>query len=248
MLKNLFIEIEKNHSFEFSDNLLEIEEFEKKCGYKLPEDLKEFYKRYKTVSLFAYNGGWRYRFVEINEIHMAGLDIFGEAYAQDKDFSIEVTYSWFSICDVMDGNYIGIDFLSEKNGQWNFIDCFHETYGIPGECTIIAKSFTELLEKCLQSNNKLYYLEKGFQDYGDALEITPETAIRRIDPIKPRFGWLGEIIRRIRNPHIQPGWLVQFVKQNESHLKFFEDKEFGSKEKSFEKAKSYVVKNKKLGD
>lgn len=171
MLEDLFIEIEKNHSFEFSVNPLEIDDFEKKYGYKLPEDLKEFYKRYKTVSLFAYNGGWQYRFVEINEIHMTGLDIFGETYEKDKYFSIETTYSWFTICDVMDGNYISIDFLSGNNEQRDFIDSYHESFGTPGECKVIAKSFTELLSKCLKGNGEhLYFLEQGFKGYGDALK------------------------------------------------------------------------------
>jgi antitoxin YokJ len=168
MYEDLFAEVEKSHTFEFADNSSSIDAFEKNCGFELPSDLKEFYRRFKTVKLFTYAGGWIYRFVPVSEMQITGLDIYGKYYKNDGP------NSWFTICDVMDGNYIAIDLASKKNSQWNYIDCFHETYGILGECKVIAKSFEELLERCLHSGNKLYYLEIGFQGYGDALEITAD--------------------------------------------------------------------------
>ena len=245
MLKKLFAEIEKSHFFELSDDQSEIDEFEKHCGYELPEDLKEFYRRYKTVQLFPYSGGWQYRFVRINEIHMTGLDIFGEDYEKDSLFSKDSTYSWYTICDLMDGNYIGINLLPESNRRWNYIDCFHETYGIPGECEVIAKSFTELLKQCLHSGESLFYLEKDFQGYGDALQITPETSIFRIEPTKSKWGKLGNFIREIKYPHIQKGWRIHFVQSENSYREFFADKDYGGKDNAFKAAKSYLEKNKK---
>lgn len=46
MLEDLFVEIEKSHNCELTDKPSEINNFEKHCGYKLPEDLKTFYRRY----------------------------------------------------------------------------------------------------------------------------------------------------------------------------------------------------------
>ncbi len=77
MLEDLFSEIEISHTFELTSNPSEIDEFEKHCGYELPEDLKTFYRRYKTVQLFPYRGGWQYRLVSIDEIHCVGFDILG---------------------------------------------------------------------------------------------------------------------------------------------------------------------------
>ena len=54
MFEDLFAEIEKSHSYEFTDTPSLIDDFEKRCGYELPEDLKDFYHRYKTVKLFDY--------------------------------------------------------------------------------------------------------------------------------------------------------------------------------------------------
>ncbi|HUI89744.1 MAG TPA: SMI1/KNR4 family protein [Anaerolineales bacterium] len=168
MHEDLIAEIEKSLAFVFTDNSSAIDDFEKNCGFELPSDLKEFYHQYKTVKLFTYAGGWIDRFVTVREMQITGLDIYGKHYKNDGP------NSWFTICDVMDGNYIAVDRASKKNGQWNLIDCFHETYGVPGECKVIAKSFEELLEHCLRSGNKLYYLEKGSQGCGDALKITAD--------------------------------------------------------------------------
>lgn len=163
MLDDLFAEIETNHIFELTDNPSEIDEFEKRCNYQLPEDIKEFYRHYKTVKLFVDKGGWQYRFVSISEMRSVGFDILGTYYKPDD------TISWFTICDVMEGNYVAVDLASGKENNWNYIDCFHETFGIPGECKVIAKSFIEFLKRSLHSRDTLYYLEKGFKGYGDAL-------------------------------------------------------------------------------
>ncbi len=239
MIEDLFADIEKSHIFQLADNPSEIDEFEKRCGYELPEDFKEFYRRYKTVKLFLYKGGWHYRFVTIGEMRVTGFDIYGEYYKNDGP------NSWFTICDVMDGNYISVDLASKKGNKWNYIDCFHETYGIPGECKVIAKSFIELLEQCLRGGDNLFYLQKGFQGYGDALDITPDTAIRRIEPVKPNWGWLGEFVRRIKYPNIQKGWYLHFVQPMNSHGVFFADKDYGGKDEAFVAAKQYLEENKK---
>ena len=239
MLEDLFVEIEKAHVYELADNSSEIEEFEKQSGYKLPDDLKEFYHHYKTVRLFNDKGNWKYRFVPVSQIHITGLDIFGKYYENDGP------KSWFTICDVMDGNYIAVDLLSEKDNQWNYIDCFHETYGIPGECAVIAKSFRDLLEHCLHGGNLNFYLEKDFHNYGDALEVTSETAIQRVEPARPKGGCLGKFIWQRKNPNIRAGWQVGFVKPSKGYYKFFADKEYGGKEKAFTAAKLYLEENKR---
>jgi antitoxin YokJ len=240
MLKDLFSKIEKSHTFELTDNPFAIDEFEKRCGYKLPEDLKEFYRRYKTVKLFDSERGATYRFVNVNEIKSTGFDIYGVSTDPDEFFW---TRAWFTVCDVLDGNYIAVDLSSRKGNEYNFIDCFHETYGVPGESQVIAKSFRELLERSLENGDQQFYLKEGFKGYGDTLEITPETAIRRMEPVKPKWGWLGEIIRRAKYPHIQSGWYVEFVQPNNSHQKFFGDRDYGSKEKSLDAAKKYLYEN-----
>jgi len=71
----------------------------------------------------------------------------------------------FTVCDIQDGNYVAIDLITG-----NFIDCFHETFGLFGECRIVSKSLPEFLSQCLLGgNDQLFFLKDNFVDYGDAL-------------------------------------------------------------------------------
>jgi hypothetical protein len=218
-LEELFFDIDAHHYSEPSTDE-EIDEFAQRNNYQLPEDLKAFYRRYKTVKLFDGESGARYRFVPINEIHPTYLDIFG--FNSDEN----APETWLTVCDVLDSNYIALDIASKEGDEYNYIDCFHETFAIPGECKIIARSFTELLMRALQGGgNQLYYLHPGFAGYGDGLPLTPETATHRIDlPDNPE----------------KNGWSVQFSFKGAYHFKFFGDQAYGGKEQAFEAVKQYI--------
>lgn len=160
LLENLFAEIDKYHTSELITSEPDFDQLEKLYNCQLPIDLKEFYRKYKSVRLFYSEGVYTYRFVTMAEIHPTRIDIFG----QDTD-------EWaprnlLTVCDVMDGNYIAIDTLPKNDDEYYFIDCFHETFGDSGQNMIVAKSFTELLEKALHGGDELYYLQKDFTGYG----------------------------------------------------------------------------------
>ncbi|MBA4384366.1 MAG: hypothetical protein C0410_06495 [Anaerolinea sp.] len=174
-LEILFQEIESLHNSEPCHDESEIDHFEKQIGYQLPTDLKLFYKKFKSVCLFDNQFSSTYRIVPITEIHSTRIDIYGI----DKDEYGPAT--WLTICDVMDGNYVGIDILSIEADECNFIDCFHESFAQPGDSKIIAKSFTEFLDHALHNGEDLFYLQTGFVGYGDAFPKSPESSISRIE-------------------------------------------------------------------
>ena len=63
--------------------------------------------------------------------------------------------------------------LIEKLEQKRFgfcYDSFIETHATPDESPIIAKSFTELLEKLVSNEKEWFWLDSSFQSYGDAYE------------------------------------------------------------------------------
>ncbi len=218
--KELFAEIDSLHSFEPCSDETEIDRFENQHSYRLPSDLKTFYKKYGSVKLFDDKYGCVYRFVSVSEIHPTYEDVYG------KDFDEGRPRAWFTVCDVQDGNYIAIDLESKSGDEYNFIDCFHETFAQPGESKIVAKSFTELLDLALHSNGNLYYLQENFIGYGDGLPLTAENAAIRIE-----------------NPEApKKGWLVKFSVGSNSYYEFFADDDYGSKEKSFDEVRRYVEK------
>ncbi len=159
-LEILFAEIDKYHTPELVSSEPEFNQIEQLYNFHFPTDLKEFYRKYKSVRLFYSEGVYTYRFVPIGEIHPTWIDIFG------KDTGEWASRTLLTICDVMDGNYIAIDTMPKIGNEYYFIDCFHETFGVSGKNEIIAKSFTELLEKALHGGSELYYLQKGFTGYG----------------------------------------------------------------------------------
>ena len=79
-----------------------------------------------------------------------------------------IEYSWYALAHVRDGNYFGIDLLPQRLGRC--YDCFHETYGSPGYCKVIALSFTELLNYLAGAGDEPFWLAEGFRGYGDAYE------------------------------------------------------------------------------
>ncbi len=223
-LNDLFTIIEKNHISEPCINSSEIDKLERKYEYKLPRDLIEFYRRFKTVRLFCSENGSLYRFVPANEIHPTRIDIYG------NDINEFGPSTWLTVCDVQDGNYIAIDIGSKEGEKCNYIDCFHETFSIPGESTIIALSFTELLEKALAGGNEnVYFLQNGFIGYGDGRPLTVENATLRIgNPEAPK-----------------KGWIVRFNSNGNSHHKFFSDNDYGGKKESYLASKKYIELNSK---
>ena len=51
-----------------------------------------------------------------------------------------------------------------------YYDSFIKTHATPDESPIIAKSYTELLEKLVSNEKECFWLDSSFQSYGDAYE------------------------------------------------------------------------------
>jgi cell wall assembly regulator SMI1 len=138
MLEQIFAGIDARHYHEPCTDPSAIEALEDLQGHRLPDDVKAFYRRHKTGRLCAGEYGATYRFVPVSDIHPTRTDVDGE----DTD-EYWGPRTWLTVCDVLDGNYIAIDIASKREGDCNYINCFHETFGRPGESKIIARSFTK---------------------------------------------------------------------------------------------------------
>jgi cell wall assembly regulator SMI1 len=218
-LEDLFSEIERLHAWEACADPSAIDDLEKRLGDPFPNDLKAFHRRYDVVRLFAGgDGDAPYRFVPVGEIRPTRIDVYGE----DNDEWGPGT--WLTVCDVQDGNYIAVDIASKDGAYCNYIDCFHETFAMPGQSKIMAWSFTELLDRALHGGAGHFWLQEGFAGHGDGRPLSPENAAIRIgNPEAPRKGWLAE-----------------FTFENTWHRKFFGDDAYGGKEKAWEAAQRYI--------
>ena len=129
--------------------------------FRLPDDLAAFYEQFSEAGLFSDDGfDPRCHILPPDQFAQVGSFILGEATTTG------IECSWFALADVRDGNYIAIDLLPSRLG-WCY-DCFHETYGDPSYCEVIALSFTELLNHLADAEDRLFWLEDDFKGYGNA--------------------------------------------------------------------------------
>ncbi|MDE5778881.1 MAG: SMI1/KNR4 family protein [Lachnospiraceae bacterium] len=129
---------------------------------KLPNDLKIFYETCGGISFFA---GMEYGFTVVGpeEMVLANPVIVGELCEED------ISSEWYIICKDAESNYITIDLAMKRLGRC--YDSFWDRHGVVGECTIIAKSFTELLLRLFSNQGKsLFWLDYDFAYIGDAYD------------------------------------------------------------------------------
>ena len=164
-LEELFARIDAEHTPMLSADPSAIDIVERTYQCCLPNDLKTFYRRYSSLDLFPSEFGPVYRFVNPTEIRPTWLDILGPN-ATDPGPN-----NWLTICDVLDSNYVAIEVFPYTCDLYKFIDCFHETFALPDESKVIARSFTELLERALSHGDGVpYYVLPDFKSYGDAFD------------------------------------------------------------------------------
>ncbi len=129
---------------------------------KLPSDLKKFYEVCGGIDLFK-NKQYGFEIVKPKEFVLANPLIIGELCEED------ISSKWYIICKDSEDNYITIDLYKEKNGRC--YDSFWDRHGVVGECSVIAISFTELIERLFRSKGKsLYWLDDNFEYIGDAYD------------------------------------------------------------------------------
>ena len=129
---------------------------------QVPSDVAEFYSLCGGVTLFA-GADYTCEFISPSELRRANPMIMGEEFPDD------ITDSWYVIVHDFNGDYLSIDFAPERCGRC--YDSFHERHGLAGDCPIIAKSLTNLLEQLFDNRGGYWYwLESGFASLGDAYD------------------------------------------------------------------------------
>jgi hypothetical protein len=81
---------------------------------------------------------------------------------------LDISYDWFIIGKSSE-QYITIDLNPDRLGRC--YDSFWDRHGVPADCQIIAKSFTDLLQKLFDGNGDYWYwLKDDFTYIGDAYD------------------------------------------------------------------------------
>jgi hypothetical protein len=132
----------------------EIEQFERRVGWRLDPDLRAFYLHCNGAELFKQRPGCPYRILPLSEIIRARVAIYDEDDDQWGPASV------YALCYVQDGDYVVVDVRRQENGRYPLVDGWHEAWPDPKQCGQIASSFSEFLEEALRSKGRQFWLAR----------------------------------------------------------------------------------------
>ena len=131
-------------------------------GDLLPDDLAEFYRRCGGVSLFGHST-YPVRIVGPHELVRSNPEIAGTECPDD------ISDAWYIVARGGSEEAISLNCSSERLGQC--YDSVWDSHGVAGSCRVVAQSFTELIQRLLDSQGGYWYwLAGGAPDYGDAYD------------------------------------------------------------------------------
>lgn len=135
----------------------QLQHFEKRVGWRLDEELRAFYLRCNGAALFRRPDS-PYRLLSLSEIVRARVALSGG----NADSDAYGPASWFVLCSVQDGDYAAIDVSRTGDDLHPLFDCSRDSWpGAPGGAKI-AWSFSDFLERALDSEGRVYWLDRGW--------------------------------------------------------------------------------------
>lgn len=133
-------------------------------GFDLPLDVIEFYHLCGGMEIYCENSSFGFRIMTADEVTQVNPLIIGELYEED------ISTQWFAIAQDGNGNYISIDFSRGKKNGFCY-DSSVECHGLVGDCAIVSKCFTDLLNSLYQNKGaSVFWTEPDFQYLGDAYD------------------------------------------------------------------------------
>jgi hypothetical protein len=131
-------------------------------GLELPSDLSDFYRACGGIDLFQ-SSRYPISVAAPGQLIPTNVAVLGEKDLGDR------SDRWYTIAVTPDRDYLSIDLDPGRSGRC--YDSFHEIHGLVGESTVVATSFTDLLERLITNAGRhWYWLEAGFQSLGDAYD------------------------------------------------------------------------------
>lgn len=139
------------------------------CECRLPEDLQYFFSHYDAIELFLHKP-YGIKIVSSTDFIPTNKMLYPEDDVIWEELEGDCSNDWYVIAtSEQQGQYISLDMNASRFGYC--YDSFLETHASPGDSPIIAKSFTELLERLyLGKGDHWFWLAENFESYGDAYD------------------------------------------------------------------------------
>lgn len=137
--------------------------------HELPLDVLQFYSLCGGVDLFS-DADYPYTIVSPGELVRANPIIIQNFW---QDWEDDISAGWYIIASDPDSQYLTIDLNPQRLGRC--YDSFIGRHAVPGNCPIIAISFTDLLNRLIESEGQYpYWLASAFASLGDAYDEPSE--------------------------------------------------------------------------
>ena len=133
----------------------------------LPKDLEDFYTQCGGIKFFI-GSDYEMEIVPANEIKLSNPKILPEGWEADIPMD-DISNDWYVVAQAGIEQVISIDLNKERLGKC--YDSFWDIHASPGESSVVAASFVELLEKMLKCQGGYWFwLANDFVSLGDAYD------------------------------------------------------------------------------
>ncbi len=137
----------------------------------LPDDLRLFYEACGGMHILS-GTDYPVQILSPHDVVLTNTMILkGSSEADLAASKNDITWSWYTIADDGNGDYLSIDLNLPRLGRC--YDSSWDRHGVVGSCPIIALSFTELLQQIIHQDAHdayPYWLRDDFLSLGDAYD------------------------------------------------------------------------------
>ncbi|MDO6580636.1 SMI1/KNR4 family protein [Photobacterium sp. 2_MG-2023] len=135
--------------------------------HALPKDLEEFYKECGGVSFFI-GSDYAMEIVSPDKLVLSNPVILADGWEVDVPED-DISNDWYIVAEAGPEQRISIDLHKNRFGKC--YDSFWDIHASPGECPVLALSFSELLEKIFACKGGYWFwLADDFIYLGDAYD------------------------------------------------------------------------------
>ncbi len=135
--------------------------------HMLPKDIEEFYTECGGIKFFS-SSDYSIEIVAPEEMQLSNPIILPDDWVSDIPDD-DISNDWYIVAQAGPEQRISIDLKDERVGKC--YDSFWDIHATPGQCAVLAVSFTELLESILKSQGGYWFwLADDFVSLGDAYD------------------------------------------------------------------------------
>ncbi|WDE09015.1 SMI1/KNR4 family protein [Thalassomonas viridans] len=136
-------------------------------GHTLPKDLVDFYRECGGIKFFI-NSNYAIEIVAPEKLILSNPEILPKGWEADIPED-DISNDWYIVAEAGPEQKISIDLNKNRIGKC--YDSFWDIHASPGDCPILAISFSELLKRIFNCKGGYWFwLADEFINLGDAYD------------------------------------------------------------------------------